>query len=44
MDSGMEFIDRVWRGERIPVGVLTDYFVGKFSKFANWKCFQSFML
>lgn len=29
----------VWRDERVPVGVVADDFVGKFSKFPNWKCF-----
>lgn len=42
MDSDMEFIDRVWREERVPVGVLTDYFIGKFFKFSNWKCLSKF--
>lgn len=37
-----EFVDSVWREELVPVGILTDDFVGKFSKLANWKSFSKF--
>lgn len=31
-----EFVDSVWREERVLFGVLTDDFVVNFSMFANW--------
>lgn len=33
----IEFISNVWREQREPVGILTDDFVGKISKFGVWR-------
>lgn len=41
--SDIEFIKSVWHEKREPVSsVLTDDFLARFSKFANWNCLSKY--
>lgn len=36
-EKGSEFIKTVWSEERELFGVLSDDFIGKFSRYADWE-------